>query len=219
VVRSTRGKGRVWIAEDEDHEADFMLTGRFSGYLDRGGRADQRFENLDVEDAIAWGRARAAVVLIRTGTSGYYSAGARNPSPNEYPPWPPAGLNLGRRRVPGFEALDNRESDPPVLWDVRVEAPLDGVDPTPYHDEVKKHPASRDVRAPAPGYSECSAAFLVRAATLQEARATADAIATQAFDALFRRSRESLPEGAFYHGAEVYPHRPGIPVTGPGITY
>jgi hypothetical protein len=66
---SARG-GTVWIAEDPDCEEPVLLTGGFSGYLERGARLEDRFEDLDAEAAIAGGSARAVPVLIRTGDSG-----------------------------------------------------------------------------------------------------------------------------------------------------
>ena len=118
--------GTVWIAEDHDPDSDMMLTGRFSGYLERGERPEEEFEGLTADEAIAWGRKRAAVVLIRAGDSGYCSAGEHNPDPEELPSWPPPGVELERRRPRGLEALDTDEGDPPVLWDVRAEADLSG---------------------------------------------------------------------------------------------
>src|SRR6266498_1882448 len=69
-------EGRIWIAEDFDPEDEMLLSGRFSGYLERGDHSqEEAFENLPADEAIAWGRARAAVVLIRTGDGDYHSAG------------------------------------------------------------------------------------------------------------------------------------------------
>jgi len=153
VVADTVRDGTVWIAEDHDSTDSLLLTGRFSGYLERDGRLKDRFEDLEAEDAIAWGRARAAKVLIRTGDSGcYFSAGERNPDPHEYPEWSPAGPRLERRRPGGFEALDNTESDPPTLWDVRISADLpDQASATLFHDRIRSDPAVRNAEAPAPG--------------------------------------------------------------------
>lgn len=86
----------VWIAEDIEHH--WVLTGRFSGHLERGDELVERFSDLDAEQAIACGRARADVVLIRLGDGDYRSAGRRNPSPERFPTWPPAGPR------PGFES-------------------------------------------------------------------------------------------------------------------
>jgi hypothetical protein len=210
----------VWIAEDVDSLDSLLLTGRFSGYLDRDGREKDRFEDLEAEDAIAWGRARAAKVLIRTGDSGcYFSAGERNPDPDEYPDWSPAGLRLERRRPRGFEALDNTESDPPTLWYVRISADLPSqAGASPFHERVRSNPAVQNAEAPAPGYPAASAAFLVEASTLSQAQAMANRILSDALATL----AEGLPatEGYGYvAAAEVYPHRPGKPFSGPGVTY
>jgi hypothetical protein len=220
VGADTVREGTVWIAEDHDGADSLLLTGRFSGYLERDGRLKDRFEDLEAEDAIAWGRARAAKVLIRTGDSGcYFSAGERNSDPHEYPEWSTAGLRLERRRPRGFEALDNTESDPPTLWDVRISADLPNQgSASPFHERVRSDPAVRNAEAPAPGYPAASAAFLVEASTLSQAQAMANRILSDALATL----AEALPATesyGFVAEAEVYPHRPGKPVSGPGITY
>jgi hypothetical protein len=213
-------EGTVWIAEDVDREDSLLLTGRFSGYLDRGERLEERFEDLDAEDAIAWGSARASTVLIRTGDSGcYFSAGEHNPNPERFPEWSSADLRLERRRPRGFEALDNTERDPPVLWDVRIQADLaPPQDMGPFHERIRTHPAVQDPRVPAPGYPAPSAAFLVAASTHKHAQEIADVILTEAVAVIV----DALPSshlGSWTCGAEVYPHRPGKPVSGPGVTY
>jgi hypothetical protein len=221
VSADAAGDGTVWIAEDVDRMDSLLLTGRFSGYLERDGRPKDRFEDLEAEDAIAWGRARAAKVLIRTGDSGcYFSAGEHNPDPHEYPDWSPAGLRLERRRPGGFEALDNTESDPPTLWDVRISADLPTqASASPFHERIRSHPAVQNAEAPAPGYPALSAAFLVEASTHKQAQEIANRVLTYALATL----AEALPAGDAGYGwvgeAEVYPHRPGKPVRGPGVTY
>jgi hypothetical protein len=112
--------GTVFVAELMDPEEPFMLTGLFAGHVERDDDLADEFEDLPADEAIAWGRERAKVVLIRTGDSDYYSAGPDNPQ--RLPEWPSSAAPHGPRRVPGFEALDNTEDDPPVLWDVRVRA-------------------------------------------------------------------------------------------------
>jgi hypothetical protein len=212
--------GTVWIAEDLDREDSLLLTGRFSGYLERGERLEDTFEDLDAEDAIAWGSARAVTVLIRTGDSGrYFSAGEHNPDPQRFPEWSSAGLRLERRRPRGFEALDNTESDPPVLWDVRIQADLArSSDVGPFYERIRAHPAAQNPQIPAPGYPAPSAAFLVAASTRKLADEIADGILKGALAALV----EALPSGhagSWTSGVEVYPHRPGKPVRGEGVTY
>jgi hypothetical protein len=210
----------VWIAEDRDPHEQLLLTGRFSGHLEIGEDAGEAFEDLPVDAAIGWGRERATVVLIRTGDGDYHSAGDHNPDPEQLPPWPPSGLRLERRRPRGFEAIDNTEDDPPVLWDVRIEASVsEDVDAIPFHDEVRLHPAARDPQAPAPGYPATSATFLVEAATQKQAQEIAEGIAGEAVQALLDATTEPGLERAFTYAAEVYPHRPGEPVRGPGLTF
>jgi hypothetical protein len=206
----------VWIAEDHDANDSLKLTGRFSGYFDRGKRMVEELEDVSAGEAIAWGRQRASVVLIRTGDSDYYSAGERNPDPEEFPPWPPPGLRLEPRRPRGFEALDSTEHSAPALWDVRVEAQLSG-DAKPFHDAVKASAGVRDVRAPAPGYGPASAAFLVEVATHKQAVAIAETVLGAAVQAMLRTAPRS--GHLFWSGHEVYPHRSGESVTGPGVTY
>jgi hypothetical protein len=145
---------RVWIAEEVDRQDGLLLTGRFWGYLDRNERLEDMFEHLEAEHAIAWGRARAATVLIRTGDSGcYFSAGERNPDREQYPDWPYAGIRLKRRRPRGFEALDNTPADPAVLWDVRIAADLpESADADPFLETIRTHPAVQNPHIPAHGY-------------------------------------------------------------------
>jgi hypothetical protein len=221
VGANVAGGGTVWIAEDVDRMDSLLLTGRFSGYLERGGRTRDQFEDLEAEEAISWGRARAAKVLIRTGDSGcYFSAGERNPDPHEYPDWSPAGLRLERRRPRGFEALDNIESDPPALWDVRITADLPWPpDADPFHDRIRSHPAAHNTQTPAPGYPAPSASFLVEASTLKQAQEIANRMLQEALGALAEALPTSDAGYSMMSGAEVYPHRPGRPVRGPGVTY
>jgi hypothetical protein len=198
----------VFITEDHDPDDGLIWTGRFSGYLDRGRRVAEEFEGLSVEEALAWGRARCDVVLVRPGDTGwYFSAGARNPDPEECPPWPADGLRPLRRRARGFEALDNTEDDPPALWDVRLsgyaEQPGAGAR---LEDVVRAHPRVSSVQVPAPGYPELSAAFLISAPTQEQAKQIADEIVTRAL-------------GPVISSIEIYAHRPGVSVRGPGITY
>ena len=213
-------EGIVCIAEEEDLDDIYMLTGLFYGHHERDDEiAGEEFEGLTAEEAIAWGRARAPVVLIRTGASGIYlSAGHENPDGD--PVWPPPDLRLGRRRIPGFEPLDNTEDDPPVLWDVRVAVNAPRLARTkPFRDAVRRHPAVRHVQAPAPGYQPASAAFLVEASTIGQARRIAGQIHAQAWGVLQDDRLARLRGKAVLSGYEVYPHRPGHPVRGPGITH
>ena len=45
---------------------------------------------LSLEEAIAWGRARAQVVLVRLFEEWFFSAGAEDPPDQDLPRWPPS---------------------------------------------------------------------------------------------------------------------------------
>jgi len=213
-VESDRLTGTVFIAEQEDPDDLFMVTGLFAGHLERDDDLADEFEDLPADEAIAWGRQRARVVLIRTGDSDYYSAGVENPE--RLPEWPSSAAPRGPRRVRGFEALDNTEDDPPVLWDVRVEAESPGIGRVkPFRDAVHAHPVTREVQSPAPGYGRASAAFLVEASTVEQARKIADEVLQQGMQALGPRFPRRRKAGVV-SGYEVYPHRLGRDVDGPG---
>jgi hypothetical protein len=215
-TREDRVEATVFIAELEDPADSFMLTGLFYGHLERDDDLADQFEGLPADEAIAWGRERAGVVLVRTGESDYYSAGAENP--DGLPEWPPPDVRLERRRARGFEALDNTEDDAPALWDVRVEAETARLFRTkPFRDAVRRHPAARDVRAPAPGYAPASASFLVEASTIEQARAIAHEITQEGLSALDAGRLARRRRRGVVSGYEVYPYRPGEEVTGPGI--
>jgi hypothetical protein len=106
--------------------------------------------------------------------------------------------------------LDNSETDPPVLWDVRF-----------YTDAMMDHDAfaafvQRDSRAtPAPddatpASDDRGIRVFVRASTW----AQADAIATELFEEGRQRFHTRPPSGAWWSsaGISVYPHAPGAPV-------
>ena len=93
---------RAYIAQDWaelewDGEGDppkpFDGTGplpRFGpawGYIDDGVRAVEEGEWLTADEAIAWARQRAQVVLVRVGYSDYHSAGEHHVP--GVPAWPP----------------------------------------------------------------------------------------------------------------------------------
>ena len=92
-------RGIVYVAEEL---RDFAVPGptRFCGHWESGNPADGVLEQGpgwdDIEDAIAWGRERAPVVLLRVGETEpqvHYSAGEEDPSGI-----PPSG---GLQRWPG----------------------------------------------------------------------------------------------------------------------
>ncbi len=110
----------VWIAEEVERCDDgTYLLGTFHGHLDDGAAPPEEFAGLTVDEAIAWGRARARRVQVRLGSGGYHSAGVE-PSPG-CPPWPPADLPpLVRRRTPEQAWKDRSEADSPIEWAVDV---------------------------------------------------------------------------------------------------
>jgi hypothetical protein len=219
VPEELASDGTVWISEDADRDEPMLLRGRFSGHLEQDKRLRETFHGLEADEAVAWGRARAATVLIRTGDSDYYSAGERNPDPEAYPVWPPPHIRLERRRPRGFEALDNTERDPPVLWDVRLQVEASNqLGASAFREEIRSHPAALSVQTPAPGYPIASAALLIETATYNQATEVANGILQKALEAF----AETLPKNgarSFCGGVEVYPHRPSSPVKRPGITY
>jgi hypothetical protein len=75
------------------------VEGEWSTSMGGTAEVDEEAEFATVDEAIAWGRERADVVLVRLGSDveACYSAGARTAtwfvdgSGWPFPPWPPAG--------------------------------------------------------------------------------------------------------------------------------
>lgn len=117
-------EGTVFIAEDFSNDDPYLLTGRFSAHWESEGGRQYRAgpEGVSADEAIAWGREQADVVLIRLGDSDvHHSAGSHRPPPapdDDFPIWP-EGRKVSRRRLPGMEHLDF-ESAEPVQWEVRL---------------------------------------------------------------------------------------------------
>ena len=61
-----------------------------------------------LDEAIAWGRERAPLVLVRLGGSRYFSAGAEDPQDEELPRWPPSAEGLAEIAAE-VQALHDRE--------------------------------------------------------------------------------------------------------------
>lgn len=122
---ATELPGTVFIAEDIAPDDIYLLTGRFSAHWEASEGPEHRDgpEGVTVEEAIAWGRTQADVVLLRLGDDDFhYSAGTRQPPPVEgddehFPVWPD-GKRVARRRLPGMEHLDI-VADEPIAWQVR----------------------------------------------------------------------------------------------------
>jgi hypothetical protein len=111
--------GIVFIAEDEDsvfdgNDVDHFLTGRFSGYLDKGERVWDSFEDLSLNEALAWARERADRIVVRIGYGPTYAIGFESASRL---PWPSDGLaEPVRRRTPDEEWKDRTDADPDATW-------------------------------------------------------------------------------------------------------
>jgi hypothetical protein len=104
-----RLSGVVFVGENFDLDDAFRLTGLFSAHWeDPGGDAYlQGPAEVPVAEAIAWGRERAPVVLVRLGDDDeHYSAGEKQPD-ETIRIWPPDGLIVRAR--PFGSALDGSE--------------------------------------------------------------------------------------------------------------
>jgi hypothetical protein len=121
----------------ENGWSDWVASGRFRVQCDRRadggpGREVEEGPNwLTLDDALAWGRARAARIDLwcwRERDNVCFSAGEIDIStpdrgeddPRRIEPWPPEGLHLKARRLPGFEHLDRTEADEPIAWNVKI---------------------------------------------------------------------------------------------------
>jgi hypothetical protein len=105
----------VFIAEDEDAG---YLTGGFSGYLDYGRRLADSFEDLSLDEALAWARARSERIVVRIGYGPSYAIGLESES---WLPWPSEGIpQPGRRRTPDEEWKDRTDADPDATWHATI---------------------------------------------------------------------------------------------------
>ena len=111
--------GIVYIAEDEEavvagDDSDHFLTGRFYGHLDKGNRIWDEFEDLSLEEAVAWARERADRIVVRVGYGPAYAIGFESESRL---PWPRNGLaEPVRRRTPDEAWKDRTDADPDATW-------------------------------------------------------------------------------------------------------
>ena len=114
--------GTVFVGEDFDEDDFDLCTGSWSAHWEDGREHRQGPQRVSAQEAIAWGRDQADVVLVIPADSDvHYSAGARRPEPEEssdFPPWP-EGQELPRRRASGREYLDGAPDAAPILWRVR----------------------------------------------------------------------------------------------------
>lgn len=132
-------RATAWIAEETggiDDEDSLIATGLFYGHIE----TDELPEGVEwgpeelatAGELIDWARARATRVVVRVcgGEDGtlHYSAGEERVlwEGEPLPEWPAGGLDLRRRRLPGWEHVDRTEADAPIEWDVVV-SPLQAV--------------------------------------------------------------------------------------------
>jgi hypothetical protein len=204
-----------WIAENSAEDDFLFASGRFRGYIDLGTGVGDEIEDAGIDEALAWARERATVVLVRVWDSDYFSAGERNPNPDRYREWPPDGLDLRPRRPRGLEALDNTEADPPALWDVRLGADP-AVDLSAFRLVVEADQRTIPVPDERRDQPQHEIRVLVRASTEEQAWAIAEDLtdaANEAADPGSRlRSREKADRGWVKRGPQVYPYAPDAPV-------
>jgi hypothetical protein len=122
----------VFIAEDEDAG---YLTGRFYGHLDEDRRLADSFEDLSLEEALAWARERAERIVVRIGYGPSYAIGFESES---WLPWPSEGLPQPvRRRTPDEQWKDRTDADPDARWHATIGlAPPPGDQRLPEWDAV-----------------------------------------------------------------------------------
>jgi hypothetical protein len=121
--------GIVFVGEEFDDEDVTMWPGRFlaTWQSDDGDSHIEGPTGVSADEAIAWGREHAEVVLIRLGDSGeYHSAGTKQPTGWDAPlrVWPP-GTEVPRRRDVRYAHMD-LVSERPIEWEVRMEPRLFG---------------------------------------------------------------------------------------------
>src|SRR5690242_7667621 len=104
---------KLYLEEDRDYEPEtrsMVFTGTFSSWDLEPGCL-----RLSADEAIAWARARAEIVLVLVGDGECYSAGAVNPG--NAPDWPPRNVELLRRRPHGeLRSAD----DPPIDYEISI---------------------------------------------------------------------------------------------------
>jgi hypothetical protein len=126
----------AWIAEmyDDDLDADstppeldrqdMWASGLFDTHaLPNGFEVGPN--GVQIEEALAWARARASRVVVRiiSDAPDHFSAGSE-PIVEEdgpLPSWPTPGLRLERRRAARYEFMDRTAEDPPIAWTAIVE--------------------------------------------------------------------------------------------------
>ena len=111
----------VFIAEDMEMVPsptgfDRYYTGRFHGHRETRTRFSGTFEDLGLDEALAWAHERAQRSVIRFGPGPHYAIGFTGEGTE---PWPDGGLPAPqRRRVPDEAWKDRTEADPETDWTV-----------------------------------------------------------------------------------------------------
>jgi catechol 2,3-dioxygenase-like lactoylglutathione lyase family enzyme len=126
---TTTGEAVAWVCEESgDGDDPYWGLGVFSAHV-KSDELKQGFEQgpqrVPVDEAIAWARARASKVIVRcceTWENTFYSAGDERvlDEHGPMPVYPEDGLDLRRRRLPGWEHLDLTEDADPSEWEVIV---------------------------------------------------------------------------------------------------
>jgi hypothetical protein len=128
-----RDAGTVFVAEMVEIDDAGRMSGLFSAHweIEDERRSIDGPEDVTLEEALAWGRARSDAVLVQVGggVDGFYSAGARDltydgsDEDDSEPilPWPDGGLKVAAR--PMQTALDGSEQI--VLWRVHCKADIE----------------------------------------------------------------------------------------------
>lgn len=127
----SRDAGTVFVGEMFDIDDAGRMSGLFSAHWEI--RDERRSidgpEDVALEEALAWGRARSDAVLVQVGggMDGFYSAGVRDLTydggEDDEPilPWPAEGLDIAARPIQ--TALDGSQQI--VLWRVHCEADIE----------------------------------------------------------------------------------------------
>lgn len=99
---------------------DRYFTGRFHGHRETRTRISGSFDDLGLEDALAWAHERAYRIVIRFGPGPHYAIGFA-PKGDGALPWPEAGLPAPtRRRVDWERWKDRSDADPDATWEASL---------------------------------------------------------------------------------------------------
>jgi hypothetical protein len=140
--RSTR---TAFVAEECDLVESGRLTGLFQvGWQDdEAGEHERGLEGVSAEEAIAWGRKRAARVFVRLGEEDQYSAGER-PIPG-LPLWPEGGIPVRPRPIGAARDGSEQEIDWLVRGTVRGAAWMEEPHLAALDERIRAHDRVRDL--------------------------------------------------------------------------